>query len=95
MMINIQIVYALPENPTIVDVQINEGSTALEAIKKSNIVTTCNLVLDQHKIGIFGNLVNLDYLPKDGDRIEIYRSLINDPKEIRRRRANASKNTMN
>lgn len=91
MMIDIQLIYALPECPTIIDCQMPKGANILQAITESNILETCHITLENHKIGIYGNLVDLNYILNDGDRIEIYRPLINDPKEIRRKRANASK----
>lgn len=90
-MIDIQIVYALPENPTIIDFQVASGTDVQNAILDSKILETCQINLANHKIGIYGNLIELNHCLKDGDRIEIYRSLINDPKEIRRQRANSSK----
>ncbi|OCG01458.1 RnfH family protein [Gilliamella sp. wkB112] len=86
-MINIQVVYALPNNPTIIDCEVEEQSNVLQAITKSNILSLCQIKLDEHLIGIYGKRCDLNELVKNGDRIEIYRPLINDPKEIRRRKA--------
>lgn len=59
-----------------------------EAIKLSQIFKTCpEIDLYQSKLGIFGRLKPADTLLRDGDRVEIYRSLIADPMEARRRRA--------
>lgn len=87
-MINIQVVYALAENPTIIECQVNNDCNVLQAIEQSHILSLCNLTLDIHQVGIYGNLVTLDHIVNDGDRIEIYRPLLNDPKEIRLKRAN-------
>ncbi|WP_392559305.1 RnfH family protein [Orbus mooreae] len=86
-MINVQIVYPLPENPTIIDCQVTVGSTVGQAIVQSTILSKCQLSLEQLNVGIYGKLVTLTHLVSDGDRIEIYRPLLNDPKEIRRQRA--------
>lgn len=86
-MISIQVVYALPNNPTIIDCEVDEKSNVLQAITKSNILSLCQIKLDAHLIGIYGKRCDLNELVKNGDRIEIYRPLINDPKEIRRRKA--------
>lgn len=86
-MINVQIVYPLPENPTIIDCQVTVGSTVEQAIVQSTILSKCQLSLEQLNVGIYGKLVTLTHLVSDGDRIEIYRPLLNDPKEIRRQRA--------
>ncbi|WP_392564626.1 RnfH family protein [Orbus wheelerorum] len=86
-MINVQIVYALPENPIIVDCTIDDNCTVKQAITQSNILFQHNLILENHQIGIYGKPVVLTDTLQDGDRIEIYRPLINDPKEIRRNRS--------
>lgn len=86
-MLNIQIVYALPEKPTMVDCQVADGCDVLQAITQSNILSQCQINLTDHYVGIYGKLVELTQLVNNGDRIEIYRKLINDPKEIRRKRA--------
>lgn len=86
-MMNIQIVYALPNNSTVIDFQVDEPTNVLQAIIKSNILSLCQIQLDEHLIGILGKRCELSEQVKDGDRIEIYRPLINDPKEIRRRKA--------
>ncbi len=86
-MISIQVVYALPNNSTIIDCEVDEQSNVLQAITKSNILSLCQIKLDDHLIGIYGKRCALTEWVKEGDRIEIYRPLINDPKEIRRRKA--------
>jgi uncharacterized protein len=86
-MINIQVVYALPNQATIIDCSVDEQTNVLQAIAKSNILSICQIELDEHLVGIYGKRCELSEKVKDGDRIEIYRALINDPKEIRRKRA--------
>lgn len=86
-MINIQVVYALPNQPTIIDCAVDEQTNVLQAITKSNILSICKIRLDEHLVGIYGKRCELNEQVKDGDRIEIYRALINDPKEIRRKKA--------
>ncbi|MCX8660513.1 RnfH family protein [Gilliamella sp. B2772] len=86
-MINIQVVYALPNRPTIIDCTVDEQTNVLQAITKSNILSICKIRLDEHLVGIYGKRCELNEQVKDGDRIEIYRALINDPKEIRRKKA--------
>ncbi|WP_392563040.1 RnfH family protein [Orbus sturtevantii] len=86
-MINIQIVYALPENPMIIDCSVDNNCTVEQAIAQSNILQQHNLTLENHQIGIYGKPIALNDRLNDGDRIEIYRPLINDPKEIRRKRS--------
>lgn len=86
-MINIQVVYALPNNSTVINCEVDEQSNILQAIEKSNILSLCHITLDEHLVGIYGKRCDLNELVTNGDRIEIYRPLINDPKEIRRRKA--------
>lgn len=88
-MINVQIAYILPEKATIIDCQVDDNSDVLCAIITSDILSLCQISLDMHKVGIYGKLVALTDRLKEDDRIEIYRPLINDPKSIRRKRANA------
>lgn len=90
-MINIQVVYALPEMPTIIDCYVDDNCSVGEAITQSNILSQHNIELANHKIGIYGKAVELSSSLKADDRIEIYRPLINDPKEIRRKRSLAQK----
>ena len=59
-------------------------------IKRSGLLDRCpDIPFPDVRVGIYGRLVQLDSLVKAGDRIEVYRPLILDPKEARRRRVNA------
>lgn len=84
----IQIIYALPQSPIVVECEVNDNCSVMDAITSSNILNTYNIKLEDHKVGIYGKTVELTTQLLAGDRIEIYRHLINDPKEIRRKRAN-------
>ncbi len=86
-MITIEVVYALPNNPTIIKCTVDKQTNVLQAITKSNILSICGIKLDENLVGIYGKRCQLTDQLNDGDRIEIYRTLINDPKEIRRARA--------
>jgi hypothetical protein len=91
-LINIEVAYALPTKQTIVDVAIKEGTTVEDAIKASNILEQFpDIELNSTKVGIWSRVVKLRDTLIDGDRIEIYRPLIADPKEIRKRRAEKAK----
>jgi len=91
-LINIEVAYALPTKQTIVDVAIKEGTTVEDAIKASNILEQFpDIDLNSTKVGIWSRVVKLRDTLIDGDRIEIYRPLIADPKEIRKRRAEKAK----
>ncbi len=90
--INIEAVYALPEEQTLFRQPVPEGATVAEAIRLCGMLEKYpGIDLDTNKMGIFGKLVKADTLLRDRDRIEIYRPLIADPKEVRRRRAGEGK----
>ena len=84
----IEVAYALPKNQLIIPIKMKAGTTAEEAIKASGIMKKFpEIDLAKNQIGIFGKLTQLDHVMRERDRIEIYRPLIADPKEIRRQRA--------
>lgn len=92
MTINIEVVYALPDEQTLLKKAVPEGATVLEGIQASGLLEKFPaLDVSAHKLGIFGKLTKPDTLLRDKDRIEIYRPLIADPKEVRRRRAEEGK----
>jgi putative ubiquitin-RnfH superfamily antitoxin RatB of RatAB toxin-antitoxin module len=91
-LINIEVAYALPTKQTIVDVALKEGTTVQQAIEASNILEQFpDIDLKATKVGVWSRVVKLSDTLIDGDRIEIYRPLIADPKEIRKRRAEKAK----
>ena len=84
----IEIAYATPERQEIVECEIVQGTSVREAVKQSNIDEYFpEIDLENCDLGVFGKIVEPTYELVDGDRIEIYRPLIADPKEIRRQRA--------
>jgi len=84
----VEVAYALPKEQLIVPVKVSEGTTAEQAIKSSGIMTKYpEIDLAVNKIGIFGKLSKLDAPLRHLDRVEIYRPLIADPKEVRKQRA--------
>jgi uncharacterized protein len=90
--IRIEVVYALPYQQAIQPLQLPLGATAEQAIKQSGILDKFpGIDLEKNKIGIFGKSSKLDAVLRDKDRVEIYRPLLADPKEIRRRRAEEGK----
>ena len=85
--IKIEVVYALPERQMLLALEVEEGTTAREAVERSGILLRYpEIDLARGRVGIFGKLAQLDAALCDGDRVEIYRPLIADPKEARRRR---------
>lgn len=86
--INISIAYALPQQYYLKTLQLDQGTTIQSAILQSGILQQYKEIdLRKNKVGIFSRPAKLTDILNDGDRIEIYRPLLADPKEIRRRRA--------
>ena len=84
----IEVAYALPQKQMIIPIKVKIGTTAEESIIASGIIKKFpEIDLKSNQIGIFGKLTQLDHVMRERDRIEIYRPLIADPKEIRRQRA--------
>ena len=91
-MITVEVAYATPAKQLILTVQVSAGTTVAECIDKSGIKQHFNDIdLSQQKVGIWNKASKLDATPRDGDRIEIYRPLIADPKAVRKRRAERAK----
>ena len=86
--IKIQIAYAFPDHHYLKSFNVDENTMVQTAILQSGILQQfTDIDLRNNKIGIFSRPVKLTDQLKDGDRIEIYRPLLADPKEIRRKRA--------
>jgi hypothetical protein len=86
--INIEVAYALPDQQLIVAFTTAPGTTAEQAIAASGILQKFpEIDMAVSKIGIFGKMVKPDTELRELDRVEIYRALIADPKEVRRQRA--------
>ena len=84
----VEIAYALPNEQLIVPIKASEGITAEQAIRASGILQKFpEIDLSINKIGVFGKLCKLDAPLRHLDRVEIYRPLIADPKEVRKQRA--------
>lgn len=90
--IRVDVVYALPERQYVRSVTMEEGATVEQAIVASGLLTLrTDIDLQVNKVGIFSRTARLTDAVTEGDRIEIYRPLIADPKELRRQRAERSK----
>ena len=86
--IAVEVVYALPNKQAIIETRVPAGTTALEAVRQSGISAKfAGLDLDEAKLGIYGKAVSPTQVLREGDRVEIYRPLIADPKEVRKARA--------
>ena len=92
--INVEVIYALPHQQTLLRVRLAEGATVEDAIRQSGVLEAFpDIDPAKNKVGIFSKLVKLDERLRDRDRVEIYRPLIADPKEVRRKRAEEGKVT--
>lgn len=86
--IPVEIAYALPERQLIIPLDVTPGTTLLEAIQLSGIKEQFpEIDLENGKFGIFSKISKTDTVLREKDRVEIYRPLIADPKESRRKRA--------
>lgn len=86
--IAVEVAYALPEKQAILSLQVPAGTSALEAARQSGISAQFDGIdLENAKLGIFGKVIAPTQVLQDGDRVEIYRPLIADPKEVRKARA--------
>ncbi|MDR2164467.1 MAG: RnfH family protein [Zoogloeaceae bacterium] len=86
--IGVEVVYALPEKQARIQLRLPAGSNVETAVQASGLLRAYpEIDLKTHKIGIFAKLTKLDALLRDRDRVEIYRPLVADPKEVRKRRS--------
>jgi putative ubiquitin-RnfH superfamily antitoxin RatB of RatAB toxin-antitoxin module len=84
----VEVAYAIPAQQIIIAVEIDENATLENVIDRSGILLLYpEIDLAQNKIGIFSKQHKLSDVAKAGDRIEIYRQLLVDPKELRLLRA--------
>jgi putative ubiquitin-RnfH superfamily antitoxin RatB of RatAB toxin-antitoxin module len=80
------IAYALPERQVWLDIELPEGATVQDAVERSGLLKQFpEINLETQKVGIYSKLCKLDTVLNDGDRVEIYRSIICDPKTVRRK----------
>ncbi len=92
--INVEVAYAEPERQLIIPVNVDLGTTIGGAIVQSGMMMEFpELDIENSKVGIFGKASSMETPLKEGDRVEIYRALIADPKEVRRQRAAQGKVT--
>jgi putative ubiquitin-RnfH superfamily antitoxin RatB of RatAB toxin-antitoxin module len=88
--ISVEVAYATLARQVILTVPVPRGATIEYAVRRSGILEEFpDIDLQVNDVGVFGNLADLKTILVPGDRVEIYRPLIVDPKEIRRQRAAA------
>lgn len=87
--IEVEVAYALPEKQALLRITVPRGCTALEAARLSGIEERFDeLALGEGcRLGVFGQVVSTTQVLAEGDRVEIYRPLKADPKEVRKARA--------
>lgn len=86
--IAVEVVYALPERQELIQLRLPSGSTLQQAVEASGLLQKFpEIDLAKNKVGIFGKLSKTDTVLRDRDRVEIFRPLLADPKEVRRKRA--------
>lgn len=86
--ITVEVAYALPQQQLIIPIKVKAGTTAREAIQMSGILDKFpEIDLEKTPCGIFGKVVKADTVLREMDRVELYRPLIADAKEVRRQRA--------
>ena len=86
--IAVEVAYALPDRQMIISLEVEAGTTALQTVEISTIRQQFPELEDTElSLGVFGKKRPSDHVLRAGDRVEIYRTLIADPKEVRRQRA--------
>jgi putative ubiquitin-RnfH superfamily antitoxin RatB of RatAB toxin-antitoxin module len=88
----VEVAHARPQEQVILRLELPAGSTLRQAVEQSGILERFpDIDPDSMKAGIFGKLKKSDQVLQAGDRVEIYRPLIADPKQVRKQRAAAGK----
>lgn len=98
-LITVEVAYALPDRQNIIELQVEPGTTAKQAVEQSGIAGEFpEIDINKDPMGVFAQVLGTKGLPpadqyrlEPGDRVEIYRPLIADPKEVRKQRAEAKK----
>ncbi len=90
--LHVEVVYALPQRQELVKLTLPAGSTLQQAVEASGLLQRYpEIDLAKLKLGVYGKLSKPDALLRDRDRVEVYRPLIADPKEVRKKRAEEGK----
>lgn len=86
--IHVEVVYGRQYRQKVAQVILNEGATLRDAVERSGLLAEFpEIDLAKNKLGIWNKLAKADAVVRDKDRVEIYRPLIADPKEVRKQRA--------
>ena len=88
----VEVAYGVPDNQFLKSITVANGASIRDVILQSRLLQQFpDLNIDKLEAGIFSKKMSLDHVISDGDRVEIYRPLLIDPKEARRRRAELKK----
>lgn len=92
MTLRVEVIYALPRTCYAVEVRVEAGATAADAVRTAMTLEPFRSLRaepppDPGKVGIFGRAVDPDTPLSNGDRVELYRDLAQDPRDLRRSRA--------
>ncbi|WP_277962994.1 RnfH family protein [Pseudomonas sp. RIT-To-2] len=93
-MVEVEVVFAAVDRQVLLSVQVPAGCSVREAVQRSGIAERFpEVALLECPVGIFGKVVAdpAAQAVEEGDRIELYRPLVADPKEVRRMRAAKAK----
>ena len=91
-LLRVEVAYAKADEQLVIPLEVPQGTNVQQTIEKSNILILFpEIDLTQNKVGIFSKICTLTTLLREGDRIEIYRSLLADPKKIRQQRVQQGK----
>jgi len=89
--ITVSLVFALPERQWVYEARVPRGHSAAELVDQSGFLTEITFLKNKSvkdlALGVFAQPIRMDYLLEEGDRVEIYRPLTADPKEVRRQLA--------
>lgn len=84
----IEVIYALPDRADSVVLELPEGARVQDALQRSGLCERHPEIMAENlRLGVFGRVVDAMHRLADGDRVEVYRSLLVDAKEVRRNRA--------
>jgi len=85
----VEVVYALPERQSLVALDVEDGCTVLQAVSLSGLAEQYPELQQSMMLGVFGRRVEKpdEVILREGDRVEIYRPLLIDPKAVRKQRA--------
>ncbi|MDO9224778.1 MAG: RnfH family protein [Pseudomonadota bacterium] len=87
-LIHVEVVFGRQDRQKVAMVTLNEGATVRDAVERSGLLAEFpEIDLAKNKLGIWNKLAKPDAVVRNKDRVEIYRPLIADPKEVRKQRA--------